>query len=315
MELYFLGTGAGMPSRRRNVASVALNLLDENGEYWLFDCGEGTQHQILQSPVKLSRLAKIFITHLHGDHIYGLPGLLSSRSYQGGDSPLTVYGPPGIKEFVETVLRISQTRLTYEVRIEEIGEGEACEDGQFRVEAARLQHRIECLGYRIVEKDKEGRLDAAKLKELGVPPGPLYKELKHGNNVTLPDGRTICGSEVVGPSVPGRIVAILGDTVKTPSAAVLASGADVLVHEATFDGGKSDMAAQFHHSTSVEAAVTAREAGVYALILTHISSRYGEGEAEELLAEARAVFANTMLAEDFWSYRVPFRQTQPSAEG
>lgn len=303
-----MGTGAGMPSRRRNVTAIALNLLDEIGSYWLFDCGEGTQQQILQSPVKLSRTDKIFITHLHGDHLYGMPGLLTSRSYQGGDSSLTVFGPAGIKEFIDTALRVSQARLSYPLNVVEITEeGTLLEEEAFRVEARRLEHRIECFGYRIVEKDKEGKLDAAKLKSLGVPSGPMYGVLKSGLPVTLADGTVVRSEDVVGPAVPGRIIAILGDTVRTDAALELARGADVLVHEATFDAGRADMAQQFHHSTTVDAAVTARDAGAAALVLTHLSSRYGEEDTESLLEEARSVFPNTYLAEDFWSIKVPYR--------
>lgn len=305
MELVFLGTGAGMPSRKRNVSAVALNLLDEAGVYWLFDCGEGTQQQILRSPVKLSRLDKIFITHLHGDHIYGLPGLLSSRSYQGGETPLTVYGPKGIQEFVESVLRISQSRLTYTLHIEEITEGTVFQGEAFTVEAAKLEHRIECYGYRIVEKDQEGPLNAEKLKQLGVPPGPLYGELKRGKTITLPNGTEIGGKDVLGPSIPGRIVAVLGDTLKTEASVLLARDADVLVHEATFSGNRLEMAKKYQHATSVEAAQVAEAACAKALILTHISSRYGEEEGAELLQEAREVFPETYLAEDFWTFDIP----------
>lgn len=308
MELVFLGTGAGMPSRRRNVTSIALNLLDETGGFWLFDCGEGTQQQILQSPVRLGRTDKIFITHLHGDHLYGLPGILTSRSYQGGEGRLTLYGPVGLRQFAETVLTLSQAKLSYELDIVEIvEEGIIAEDDMFRVEARRLNHRIESFGYRIVEKDKEGKLDAVRLKELGVPFGPLYGALKQGKTVTLEDGRVIHSTDVVGPAVPGRIVAVLGDTLKTDSAVELARNADVVVHEATFDKTKADMASRFHHSTTEDAAQTALQAGAQVLIMTHISSRYGEEETEMLQHEAREIFANAFVAEDFWSYRIPYR--------
>lgn len=309
MELVFLGTGAGMPSLRRNVTAMALNLLEEKGVYWLFDCGEGTQHQILKSPVKLSKLEKLFVTHLHGDHIYGIPGLLSSRSYQGGETPLTVYGPRGIREYIESALRISQTRLGYDLKIKEIGEGTVLEEERFTVTAARLEHRMECFGFRIREKDQEGRLDADKLKELGIPPGPLYAELKRGRTVTLPDGRTINGTDFVGPSIPGRIVAIVGDTLAVPASVELAMAADLLVHEATFSHERVELAKQYYHTTARQAAEIAREAGTRQLVLTHISSRYGEAEADKLLAEAQAVFPNTRLAEDMWSCSVPRRLT------
>lgn len=311
MELIFLGTGAGMPSRRRNVTAIALSLLDEIGSFWLFDCGEGTQQQILASPVRLSRTDKIFITHLHGDHLFGLPGLLTSRSYQGGESALTIYGPPGIKEFVDTALRVSQARLSYDLTVNELTEeGVVFESEEFTVEAGRLAHRIECFGYRIVEKDKEGKLDAGKLKRLGIPPGPLYGEIKQGKTVTLNDGRVVTPQDVVGPATPGRIVAILGDTMRTEGAVRLAHNADLLVHEATFDAAKADMAVQFHHSTSVDAAETAQAAGAQVLVMTHLSSRYAEEDTELLLQEAQAVFPQTYVASDFWSVKVPYRKEE-----
>ncbi|WP_217556524.1 ribonuclease Z [Paenibacillus sp. GbtcB18] len=311
MELYFLGTGAGMPARHRNVTSIVLNLLPERGSIWFFDCGEGTQHQILRSPVKLSKSEKLFVTHLHGDHIFGLPGLLSSRSYQGGDTPFTIYGPKGIKAYVDMSLQLSQVHLDYELAIREIPSegGVVFEDESFRVEAAPLDHRIECFGYRIVEKDLPGKLQQEKLHELGITAGPLYGRLKQGQTVKLEDGRELRGSDFVGPSIKGRTVTILGDTKPCDNSTLLAEGADVLVHEATFGAEREDLAAAYDHSTTEQAARTAAEGGVGALIMTHISSRYqGEG-AERLLEEARAIHPDSWLAEDFYSHAIPRRQS------
>lgn len=305
MQLYFLGTGAGMPSRQRNVSSVVLNLLDECANCWMFDCGEGTQHQILQAPVKLAKLHKLFVTHLHGDHIFGIPGLLTSRSHQGGEEPFTIYGPKGIRQFVDSCLAVSDSRLNYELSVVEIDEGIVYEDGQFTVEAVHLEHRIESFGFRIREADQTGRLDVAKLKALGVPPGPLYGQLKQGLTVELPDGRKVCGADVIGPPIPGRVIAILGDTRRCQGAVRLCRHADVVVHEATFARDREEQAEQFYHSTAAQAAAAAAEAGAGALILTHISSRYQEDEAERLLKEAQDVFANTHLARDFWAFSVP----------
>ncbi|WP_068775607.1 ribonuclease Z [Paenibacillus sp. FJAT-26967] len=306
MELYFLGTGAGMPARHRNVTSIVLNLLPERGTIWLFDCGEGTQHQILRSPVKLSKSEKMFITHLHGDHLFGLPGLLSSRSYQGGDTPFVIYGPKGLKAFVDTSLGLSQVHLDYELVVHEIeGDGVVFEDANFRVEAASLEHRIECFGYRIIEKDLPGKLQLDKLKELGVTAGPLYGRLKQGHTVLLEDGRELKGDQFVGPSIKGRIVTILGDTKPCSNSSLLAADADVLVHEATFGAERSDLADAYDHSTTEQAARTAKEAGVKTLIMTHISSRYQGDGADQLVQEARAHHADSWLAEDFWSYTVP----------
>ncbi|WP_337020230.1 MBL fold metallo-hydrolase, partial [Oceanobacillus massiliensis] len=154
MELVFLGTGAGVPSKERNVSAVALTLLQELGSIWLFDCGEATQHRILDTSIKPRKIDKIFITHLHGDHIYGLPGLLSSRSFQAGDQLLTLYGPRGIKEFITTSLKVSGTHLSYPLEIVEITEGKILDGDKFSVYAKQLDHRITCFGYRIEEKDK-----------------------------------------------------------------------------------------------------------------------------------------------------------------
>jgi ribonuclease Z len=294
-----------MPSKQRNVSSIVLNLLPERGTYWMFDCGEGTQHQILRSPVKVSKLEKLFISHLHGDHIYGIPGLLTSRSYQGGDTPLTVYGPKGIRTFIEMTLDLSAARLAYEVKIHEIEEeGIVFEDETFRVETSRLEHRIESFGYRIVERDLPGKLQVEKLEALGVPSGPLYGRLKEGGSVTLADGTVLNGADFIGPPVRGRTVVILGDTKVCGGSRRLSRQADVLVHEATFAQNRQELALEYDHSTSVDAARTAKEEEVGTLIMTHISSRYQEEHAEMLLEEARAIHPETYLAHDFWSFPV-----------
>lgn len=302
MELYFLGTGAGMPSKERNVTAIALTLYDERGTMWLFDCGEGTQHQMLRSPLKASRLEFIFITHLHGDHIYGLPGLLTSRSNQGGTTPLVLYGPPGLESLLEPVLRLSQARLSYELTYREVHEGTIFEDDRFEIVCDLLDHRIDSYGYRIVEKDKQGKLDASRLKELGVPSGPLYGRIKRGETVQLPDGTILDGSTCIGAPIPGKKIVILGDTRRCEAAVRLAAEADVLVHEATFDASLDDLAQTYYHSTAKDAALTAAAAGAKALILTHISSRYQEDEVSRLSEDAREHFSETYTARDHWSY-------------
>ena len=154
MEIYFLGTGAGVPSSKRNVSSLVIRFLQQKGRVWMFDCGEATQHKILPSPIKLSKLDKIFITHLHGDHIFGLPGLLGSRSFQGGSSPLTIFGPKGIYEYIHTSLRLSNTHLVYELHIIEVSEGVIIDNDELSVEVIQLDHVMPCYGYRIKEKEK-----------------------------------------------------------------------------------------------------------------------------------------------------------------
>jgi ribonuclease Z len=305
MDIVFLGTGAGLPAKLRNVTSIALKLLEERGAIWLFDVGEATQHQILHTTIKPRRIEKIFITHLHGDHIYGLPGLLSSRSFQGGESEVTVYGPKGIEEYLKVSLSVSQTFLKYPLKIIEIKEGIIFEDEQFIVEASSLEHGIFSFGYRITEKERPGTLLADRLKAAGVRPGPIYKKIKNGETVTLEDGRTIEANMFLGPPQKGRIVAILGDTRYCENAISLAKKADLLIHEATFSKGEEKLAHDYFHSTTHQAAEIARQADCKALCLTHISSRYDRDSWGELMREAKEVFPNTDIAEDFKEISIP----------
>lgn len=311
MEIEFLGTGAGTPSKQRNVTSIALKLLDERNAVWLFDCGEGTQHQILRTAIRPRKIEKIFITHLHGDHIFGLPGLLSSRSFQGGEEPLTIVGPKGIKKFVETSLTVSESRLKYPLLFEEIEEGGVVfKDEQFEVTCLPLEHRIASYGYRIKEADHQGELLVDKLKELNIPSGPIYGKIKNLQIVTLPDGRIIDGADFVGQTQRGRIVTILGDTRIHSNCAVLAKDADVLVHESTYNHEEFKMARAHFHSTSTQAAKVAKEQGVGKLLLTHISSRYLGKDIKEMENEAKKIFSQTKVVKDFDIIDIPFDKNE-----
>lgn len=312
MELEFLGTGAGLPAKHRNVTSIALRLLAERNAVWLFDCGEGTQMQILHTTIKPRKIEKIFISHLHGDHIFGLPGLITSRSNQAGDRPLEIYGPKGLEEFVRTALKISKTHLNYPLKFIEISSDEETlfEDDQFIVSCKKLDHGIASFGFRVVEKDHKGELQVEKLKALGVKPGPLYGKLKEGANVTLADGRTINGADFVGLAKKGRIVTILGDTRYTQNAIDLAQNADVLVHESTFNKDEAKLAKSYYHSTTQQAATVAKKAGIKQLILTHISARYLSKDVIELEKEAQEVFSDTIIAKDFYWMSIPFQEKE-----
>jgi len=305
MDVFFLGTGAGVPAKLRNVTSIALKLLEERGAIWLFDCGEATQHQILHTSIKPRRIEKIFITHLHGDHIYGLPGLLSSRSFQGGESLVTVYGPAGIREFIEVSLKISKSYLKYPIEIIEIEDGVIFEDDQFIVEAKLLEHGIPSYGYRVVERDRPGTLLADKLAAAGVKPGPDYKKIKNGEEVVLENGKVINPYEFVGPPQKGRIVTVLGDTRVCQNAVLLAKDADLLIHEATFSEDEEVLAHEYFHSTTLQAADTAVKARAKKLCLTHISSRYDRNDWKLLEEEAGKVFSNTVISEDFMEISIP----------
>lgn len=309
MELQFLGTGAGVPSKQRNVTSIALKLLDERNEIWLFDCGEGTQQQILETTIRPRKIEKIFITHLHGDHIFGLPGFISSRAFQGGESPLEIYGPKGIKSFILTSLKVSDSHLKYPLIIKEIEEsGLLFEDKGFKVYCEELDHRIKCFGFRVEEPDFQGELQVEKLRELKIPAGPIYKRIKNGELVELEDGRLINGKEFIGESREGRIVTILGDTRYHPNSIKLAQEADVVVHESTFSADEAKMARNYYHSTSAQAATVAKKANAKQLLMTHISARYLGKAVYDLEREAKNIFLNTKVVKDFDIIEIPLKR-------
>ena len=309
MEFTFLGTGAGVPSTKRNVSSTALRL--DSGEVWLFDCGEATQHQILSSTITLSRLTKIFITHLHGDHIFGLPGLLGSRSFQGGESELKIYGPKGLSRFIDTAIEISGTHLRYPLHIVEIEDGFQVQEQDYTIKVALLEHGLDSFAFRIEEVDKSGELNVEKLKSLGVQPGPIYQKLKNGDSITLDNGKMVHAGEVVGQPIKGRHIVYCGDTRCTEKTIDFALNADLLIHEATFSTHRASLAYEYYHSTTEEAARIAKTANVKKLLLNHISSRYQEADMVNLVNEARAVFENTNIVVDQMTVLIP--RTKPSS--
>lgn len=312
MKLIFLGTGAGRPTLERNVTSIALHFPERHNRFWLFDAGEGTQHRLLGiKQLKLSKLDRIFITHLHGDHLYGLPGILTSRSFIEGAGKLTVHGPKGLRAYLETIMEISQVHLDYELEILELdGAQVAFEDGSFRVEAEELDHRIQCFGYRIVESPKSGALDLEKLAHLGIPPGPAYGRLKRGESIVREDGTSIKPEEVLLSPQPGLTVAILGDTAPCANAVELARDADLLVHESTFAAGMEEKAEAYGHSTIAQAAQAAQAARAGCLVVTHFSARFGEEDVERMVDEARGIFANLHAAYDGREFEISAASTK-----
>lgn len=311
MEITFLGTSSGVPTRSRNVSSVALRLI-QRGEIWLLDCGEGTQHQLIRSNLRSSQIRRIFITHMHGDHIFGLMGLLASCGMAGTVSEIDLYGPPGLDRYIENCQKWSQMHLHYTLRVHTIAPGLVYEDGDYAVTCGPLHHRVTAYGYRIQETDRPGRFDAEKAKSLGIPFGPVYGQLKQGKTVRLEDGRTFDGEDFCDPPELGRSLAYCTDTIYCDAAVQLAYQADVLIHESTFAHQDQDMAEQRLHSTSTMAAQVAAMAQVKLLFLTHFSPRYAPGNAlrvEDLLAEAQAIFPHSQLARDFLTYELPRHRT------
>lgn len=303
MELQFLGTGAGMPSKIRNTSSLLVNLTAEGHGYWLFDCGEATQHQILHTSLKPRKIERIFITHLHGDHIFGLPGLLSSRSFLGGHEPLDIYGPAGLEKWLLSTLQMANTHLNYTLRFHEITkEGLLIEDADFKVSVGNLQHVIQSFGFRIEQKPLPGKLLIDQAVALGVPKGPLLKELKEGSDVTLPDGRVILSEQVTGEPQQGFTLTILGDTNYCEAAIKLSDQADIVVHEATFDNETGALAKEYGHSTIGDAATVAKKAAAKTLIVNHISARFLPVHLEQLKKQGQAIFQNLHIAEDFACY-------------
>ncbi|KGF96562.1 Ribonuclease Z [Prochlorococcus marinus str. MIT 9201] len=306
MNITFLGTSSGVPSLTRNVSALALKL-SQSSEVWLFDCGEGTQHQIIKSKIKSSQIKKIFITHMHGDHIYGLPGLLATLGLSGNSKGIEIYGPSGLRSFINSALSSSFCKLSFPLHFIEVenfaSENKILfENDKIQVNCACLKHKIPAYGYRVSEKDKPGIFDVKKAESLKIAPGPIYSELQQGKKVVLADGRTFDGKEFCGPPRGGESFVYCTDTVFSESAVALSKNADLLVHESTFSQEDESMAYEKLHSTTIMAAKTALLSNTKKLIITHLSPRYTNKNPitpSDLLKEAQKVFPNTHLAKDF----------------
>jgi ribonuclease Z len=331
MQVVMLGTGSGKPTLKRNVSAVAVVW---ESEWILFDCGESTQIQLMKAGLSLSRLSGIFITHLHGDHFNGLPGLLSSIGLDGRTDALPVVGPPGIRPYLDLLRRLHVLGTGYWLDVREFGEESFCiadaataagasesrgsgdgsvnrdqsqllpvfETDLYTVNTRPLDHRIYALGYRVEERAKPGRFNVEQARALGIPEGPLFGRLQSGKSITLPDGTTIHPSDVMGAPRPGRKVSYCTDTRPCRASVELSRQVNLMIHEATFAQGLEDKAAEYGHSTAGQAADIAVAAEPEKLMITHISARYQD--ASVLLQEARARFANTSLAEDLMAVEV-----------
>jgi ribonuclease Z len=298
LDLVFLGTSASAPTAARGTAAT---LIRRGGDRLLVDCGEGTQRQLLRSDVGLVDLEHVFLTHLHADHVLGLPGMLKTFGLRGREVPITVYGPRGTRALLGA-LGVVVGRVAYPLEVVELGPGESVALRDYRIETFAVAHGTTAVGYALREDERPGRFDVAAADALGVPGGPLRGALQRGDAVSLPDGRVVRPEEVLGGVRRGRTVVITGDTAPAASVVEAAAGADVLVHEATFLADERARAKETGHSTAGEAALVAKEADVGLLALTHLSARYPPSDVAE---EARQLFPRTVVPRDFDLLVVP----------
>ena len=298
-----LGTGAAIPTRSRGLSGTAVW---REGRLLLFDCGEGTQFRLLEAGVKLSRLDAVFITHFHGDHLYGLPGLLTTLALYERKDDMTVVGPAGIEHIVTGVPGLSRDWLPFRIHWVELDDGfqheEVFETDSVTVEARPLKHRVFAAGYRLEEKTRPGNLNGEAARAAGLTKGQQFAQLKRGETVVLADGTEVRPEGLVGPERPGAVFAYCLDTEPCDGARALAARADLLIHEATFAEDLADKAAETGHSTARQAAAVARDAGAHQLLLTHFSARYPDDTP--LVEEARTLFPNTAAAEELRRYTV-----------
>ncbi len=303
LSVTLLGTGAACPSVDRNVAGLAVM---REGETILFDCGEGTQRQMMRYGVGFT-FREIFFSHYHADHMLGVTGLLRTLGLQDRTAPVTLYGPKGGHRILGAALALGIEKHRFPVEIVEVKAGERLERDEYDIVVFETAHRVDPGGFALAEHTRLGRFNPERAKELGVPEGPLWGRLHKGETVELPDGRRVAPSDLVGAPRRGRTLVYTGDTRPSPAVVVAARGADLLIHEATFGEEERERAVETGHSTAAQAAEVAREAGVRRLVLTHISPRYTR-DAPELLAEARAVFPESVIARDGMCVDVPFAE-------
>jgi len=301
LTLTFLGTSAARPTVERGLTSLAVK---REGETLMFDCGEGTQRQMMRFGVSFA-LSEIFFTHFHADHYLGIIGLLRTLSLQDRTEPMYLYGPPGAEQLLTDAINLRVERTPFDVEIREIRSGDRLARDEYDIEVFDVEHGRGAVGFALREHERLGRFDPDKARELGIPEGPLWGRIHAGEAVELPNGMQVNPGELVGPSRPGRLVVFSGDTSGCENVVNAAEGADLLVHEATFGEEEKDRAKDTSHSTAVEAAQVALAARAKRLVLTHVSARYS-ANSKALLEEARSVFANTIVAKDGMEIEVPF---------
>ncbi len=301
MRVIFLGTAGSVPTLKRSLASL---IVHRKNEQLMFDCGEGTQRQMLKANTGFHKKMKIFISHLHGDHVLGLPGLLQTMALMDRQWKLQVYGPEGVAYFLQCVKEALQFGLTYPVEICEIfGPGVICKEKEYTIEAINSNHVTKSLAYILAERHRPGKFFPEKATALGIPEGELWSKLQHGDKIKLPNGKTVKPVEVMGPPRKGRKIVYTGDTRPIKGFSKFAHEADLVVHDATLDDAYVEKAAEDGHSTPSQAAAEASKSKAKLLVLNHISARYPVTRL--LLEQAQKVFKNTIVAEDFLELNMP----------
>jgi ribonuclease Z len=304
LRVVFLGTSGSVPTFKRSLPSVVVQCPRDQ---WMFDCGENVQRQMMQAKVSFHRKMKIFITHLHGDHVLGLPGLLQTMALMDRKEPVQIYGPVGLKEFLVCTKEILNFGLNYPVEINQIlSEGVVCDEEAYSIVATKSNHAVESYAFAFVEKPRPGKFYPKKASALGVPAGELWSRLQRGEEIKLVDGKLVKPSDVMGPMRTGRKIVYTGDTKPFEAFAKFAEGADLVIHDCTFDDSLTEKAAVDGHSTPSQAAGQAKAAGAKQLVLSHISARYPN--AGLLLEQAKKVFPNSVLAEDFMELELPLSE-------
>jgi len=310
LSLRFLGTSASRPTVERGVSSIAV---EREGETLLFDCGEGTQRQMMRYGVSFN-FGDVFFSHFHTDHYLGIIGLLRTMTLQGRTEPLRCWGPRGLTRTMKKCESLGADRLSFRMDITELAPGDAVKRKDYQIQAIGADHRgAVAVGWALVEDLRRGRFHPDRAREIGIPEGPLWGRLHRGESITLDDGRTVHPSDLVGAVRPGRRVIITGDTRPCDATRIAAEGADLLVHESTFGDEESERATETGHSTAREAATLARDASVRRLVLTHLSARYTR-DVSDLEREARSVFPRTTIAKDGMEIDVPFRDAGLQAD-
>jgi ribonuclease Z len=301
IRVTLLGTAASRPTVGRNVSSVAIQ---REGDHYLFDCGEGTQRQMMRYGSGFN-IQAIFVTHMHADHFLGITGLLRTMALQGRTDPITIYGPTGSSGVLRDTVQLGNDRINFPVEIREVSPGEGLELEEYRIEAFEVEHGTRAVGWALIEDDRLGRFDIELAREMGIPEGPLLGKLHRGEDVEV-DGRVITGAELVGEPREGRSVVYTGDTRPSKFTIERAQGADLLIHEATFGEDEADRAGETYHSTAAGAARIAEAAQVRRLVLTHLSARYSE-DSRPLRDEAVAVFPSAQIGKDGLVIEIPVR--------